>query len=381
MAEWPNASVSKTDSPAMVTKVRILPLPVFGKSMHVKINIQKLRKWFLNHRRELPWRENPDPYAVWVSEVMLQQTQVSVVIPYFERWMELYPTIESLANAPLDHVIKSWEGLGYYSRARNLHSGAKFVMQHYGGKLPSCPEKLKKIKGLGDYTVGAIRSFAFNERAAAVDGNVIRVLSRYFLIKDDISKTKTLARLKLLAEGILPYQEPWIIAEALIELGAKVCSKKPKCDLCPLKDGCQAFQKNQQNVLPYKSKKTEIKKIHRAVFVLLCKNHLLVKREIKGKIMSDLHEFPYVELNEINQETVAYTVDKLFGFKSESIQSLPEVSHSFTRYRVKLSPYLIFTEQMPSIENYQWIPYTDIKNLAFSSGHRRILQSLTGHLE
>ena len=157
---------------------------------------------------------------------MLQQTQVSVVIPYFDRWMNRFPTLRHLAKATLDEVIKEWEGLGYYSRARNLHEGARYVLEKHEGILPETREELQKIKGLGPYTIGAIRSFAFHHKAAAVDGNVIRVLARYFKIEDDIAKPKTIQMIRDRAEAILPEIEPWIVAEALIELGATLCTKK-----------------------------------------------------------------------------------------------------------------------------------------------------------
>ena len=155
-----------------------------------------LKRWFLDQKRDFPWRENPSPYAVWVSEVMLQQTQAAVVISYFERWMQRFPTIQALADAPLEDVIKEWEGLGYYARARNLHAGARYVVENYEGQLPANAEQLYKIKGLGHYTVGAILSFAFQQRKAAVDGNVLRVLARYYGITDDIGKSATVKKCK-----------------------------------------------------------------------------------------------------------------------------------------------------------------------------------------
>src|SRR3990167_4180187 len=146
---------------------------------------ESLKRWFFINRRILPWRENPSPYEVWVSEVMLQQTRVSVVIPYFNRWMKHFPTISDLAKASIEAIIKVWEGLGYYSRARNLHEGAKYLLQFHAGELPDSPEHLKKVRGLGPYTIGAIRSFAFKQKAAAIDGNVLRVIARYFSIMEE----------------------------------------------------------------------------------------------------------------------------------------------------------------------------------------------------
>lgn len=206
-------------------------------------NQKALVEWFNKQKRPLPWRKNPSPYAVWVSEVMLQQTQVAVVIPYFQRWMERFPTIQALAESSIEDAIKQWEGLGYYARAKNLHAGAKQVVANFDGELPSKVEALSRIKGLGPYTVGAIRAFAFHERSAAVDGNVLRFLTRYFAIEEDIAKIGTQKKITALAESLLPEKEPWVFAEALIEFGATVCKKAPLCFECPLNKSCAGLKK------------------------------------------------------------------------------------------------------------------------------------------
>jgi A/G-specific adenine glycosylase len=343
-----------------------------------KINFKRLKSWFLNERRDLPWRDQPNPYAVWVSEVMLQQTQVAVVIPYFERWMSRFPTIATLADAKLDEVIKLWEGLGYYSRARSLHEGAQFVVKHYGGQLPSDENALRKIKGLGPYTVGAILSFAFHKKAAAVDGNVIRVLSRYYQIEEDIAKTKTINHMREIAFQILPEDESWIQNEALIELGATICKKKPACGLCPLRSDCQAYASGSADRLPFKSTKVETEYLYRSVPVINCGTHFLVKRGQKGQIMSDLHEFPFFETNQ-----KGWTVQKLmkelsqqWSLEVEFLQELPAINHSFTKYQVRLNPVLFRCLKSIEIVGHQWHSLDDLRQLAFSSGHRRIFSSL-----
>jgi len=344
------------------------------------INFKKLKNWFLNEKRDLPWRNAPSPYAVWISEVMLQQTQVSVVIPYFERWMERFPTISNLANAQLDEVIKLWEGLGYYSRARSLHEAAQYIMKFHQGSLPIHEDDLKKIKGLGPYTVGAILSFAFRKKAAAVDGNVIRVLTRYFHIEDDIAKNKTINQLREIAFQILPEDESWIQNEALIELGATVCKKNPKCLECPLRTNCKSYINGSTTRLPFKSTKTETYYLYRAVPILLCQNQLLVKKGQKGKIMSDLYEFPYFETSE-NGWTVSHLTKELlmqWSLDAKFLKELPKVHHSFTKYQVSLQPILFKCSHMPDIENHLWLSYGDLKKLAFSSGHRRIFNTLEG---
>lgn len=340
--------------------------------------LPRLKAWFQSTKRELPWRKEPTPYAVWISEVMLQQTQVNVVIPYFEKWIEKYPTVEALAKASLDDVIKSWEGLGYYSRARNLHAGARYLVEHHRGKFPDTREALLKIKGLGDYTVGALLSFAFHKKEPAVDGNVIRVLSRYYLIEDDVCKAKTQKYLRELAKAILPEEEPWILAEALIELGATICAKKAKCSECPLKTSCKAFQQGAVSRLPYKSAKVQIENLFRAVPLIACQGAFLIRRAGKGEIMSDLHEFPYFETDAkgFSEAVFKKEIKEKFHLKVTPVHKLPEENHGFTRYQVKLFPYLFACTEQISIEGYQWVSLKKLVDLPFSSGHRRILHVL-----
>ncbi len=351
-----------------------------GKQMH-RFDEKALKEWFHEQKRSLPWRDNPSPYAVWVSEVMLQQTQVSVVIPYFQRWMQLFPTIEALASAPLEDVIKAWEGLGYYSRARNLHAGAAMVVKDYGGQLPKEASQLGKVKGIGPYTVGAILGFAFHQKAAAVDGNVIRVFTRYFFIEEDLSQPQTLKKIWQIAEEILPEEEPWVLTEGLIELGATVCTKKPKCNICPLRNSCQGYILGGVEDLPYKSKKIKAEKLYRSVAVVRnSKDELLVKCVQTGKVMSGLHEFPYFEVSSegVAPELLKDQIEDKFGLKVIWKGIFPNIQHSFTRYQVSLFSHHFYCEN--SLENsndifgYQWMPLSKLEKVAFSSGHRRLYE-------
>lgn len=342
-----------------------------------KKDIQALIRWFKANRRDLPWREQPTPYAVWVSEVMLQQTRASVVIPYFEKWMERFPTIENLAAASQDEVIKLWEGLGYYSRARNLHKGAQQIVQEFEGEIPSDPVQLAKIKGLGPYTVGAISSFAFHQKISAVDGNVLRVLSRYFDIHDDIAKPKTVTIIRKLADQLLPEEEHWIVNEALIELGATLCGKKLQCTICPLKASCQGYAKGTASDLPMKSKGCATISLHRGVALIESEGHFLVRKGQVGKVMQDLYEFPYCEASaqadwpqELTQLLSSYSL-------SGTIQkSLKLVKHSFTKYQAFLYPYFIAGQARKAVPHHEWHPLSQLANLPFSSGHKRILEAI-----
>ncbi len=328
-------------------------------------NPESLRKWFFQVRRPLPWRENPSPYEVWVSEVMLQQTQVSVVIPYFTRWMTHFPTIPALAAAPIEKVIKVWEGLGYYSRARNLHIGAKFLTMNHQGELPNSSEALKKVKGLGPYTIGAILSFAFKNKAPAVDGNVLRVLSRFFAIEEPIDKGKTQKLIRELCFAMLPEKEPWIIMEGLIELGALVCQKKARCEECPLKENC--LGKSKVDLLPIKSRREKTIHLHRDVGIIYSDKEFLLRKGEQGKVMADLWEFPYFERG--------VNIGEALGLPLNSIGPLKEVNHGFTKYKAFLYPHLYQAERI-ELSEYTWMHFDEMIKVPFSSGHRRILNAL-----
>ena len=327
-------------------------------------DIEKLRQWFYKNRRFFPWREDPSPYGVWISEVMLQQTQATVVVSYFTRWMTLFPTIEVLAQAPLEKVLKAWEGLGYYARARFLHAGARYLTEHHSGKLPSNYEELKKIKGLGPYTIGAILSFAYKQRVAAVDGNVLRVLARYYGIEETIDCGAVQSKIRMKCQSLLPEDKPWMIMEGLIELGALICKKKAHCIKCPLMGSCIAYKKCKTTILPRKNKRTPIRPIYRTVAVIQGNCSLLIRRGEQGKVMHGLAEFPYFDEGE--------KIAKVFDLPLTFVSSLPKVSHRFTKYQAFLTPYL-YQAVKQQIEGYEWIPFDKISSLPFSSGHRRIL--------
>ncbi len=337
--------------------------------------MRNLKEWFRDNARDLPWRGEPSPYEVWVSEVMLQQTQVAVVIPYFLRWMEHFPTIAQLAAAPEEDVLKLWEGLGYYSRARHLHAGAKQVMNEYSGQLPNDPKSLQSIRGLGPYTVGAILSFAFKQKAVAVDGNVLRVLARYYAVQEDISKSTTVAYLKDKALELLPDEEPWEVAEALIELGATVCTRQPQCLKCPIKYGCQAFQKGISAELPIKKERPATIKLHRLTAILEAEKHVLLRKVKKGKIMAGLFEFPYLEVDSApkSADALIQWIQTTLGLEVQAINPCLQTKHSFTRYQATLYPYQIHCKKLQTCDGYDWYSFEELQKLTFPSGHRSLL--------
>ena len=252
----------------------------------------KVVEWYQKEKRDLPWRVNIDPYRVWISEIMLQQTRVEAVIGYYHRWMECFPTIESLANAEEIDVLKCWEGLGYYNRARNIHKCAKYCVEHYDGCLPNSYEALLKLPGIGSYTAAAISSICFNEKQSAVDGNVLRVYSRLFMYSEDISKQKTKDMVKAELDKVI-VDTAGDFNQAMMELGACVCiaNGASRCNICPLSDDCLSYQYGKVYDYPVKSKKKERKKEYRNVYVIRCGNEYLLKQRPSAGLLANFYEF------------------------------------------------------------------------------------------
>ena len=260
----------------------------------------KLLEWFREAARDLPWRRTRDPYHIWVSEIMLQQTRVDTVIPYFLRFIERFPTIRDLAEAPEAEVLKMWEGLGYYSRARNLQAAARQVMERHGGAVPADKAAVSALKGVGPYTAGAILSIAFNQPEPAVDGNVMRVLSRFFLLEGDIAKPAVRAGLEDLARDLIPEGEAANFNQALMELGALVCTpRSPGCLTCPVMERCAGRQAGRAHELPVKAKAKPPKPEHRLAALIWGRGEhagkVLVRQRPKTGLLAGMWELPHVE--------------------------------------------------------------------------------------
>lgn len=325
--------------------------------------MQELVEWFLKAKRVFPWRENPTPYGVWISEVMLQQTRASVVVDYYNRWMKQFPTISALAKAPIEEVLKAWEGLGYYSRARNLHEAARSLSS---GELPSTLEELLRIKGVGAYTAGAILSFAFHQKAAAVDGNVARVVSRYFGLEEDLTKSKSKALLVSYTLSLLPDVEPWISMEALIELGATLCSPRPSCAKCPMASTCTAHLEGKTGDIPFKKKRQKTVHLSKQVLVILHGEEVLLEVRREGDLLGGLAQFPaFPYLEEVDLE-----------LRLEWQEDLPKQKQSFTIYQEELFPAVYIALEKRETPPFRWHKVEDLETLVFSSGHRRILKDL-----
>ena len=258
---------------------------------------QHLLDWYDVHKRDLPWRESKDPYRIWVSEVMSQQTRIEAMRPYFENWVLQFPTLESLASAEEDTVVRAWQGLGYYSRARNLHQGVKEVVETYGGQVPRSRKEMESLKGVGSYTAGAVLSIAYNLREPAVDGNVLRVYARLYNIHEDILGTVGKKVITTLVEDTMPYDRPGDFNEALMDFGASICiPKTPRCESCPLVQDCKAKAEGTEQVLPIRIKKTKVQSVQLYVGIIsTVDGYYLLHRRPKEGLLQNMWEFPSVE--------------------------------------------------------------------------------------
>ncbi|WP_046743089.1 A/G-specific adenine glycosylase [Kordia zhangzhouensis] len=279
--------------------------------------------WYRQNKRDLPWRKTKDPYRIWLSEIMLQQTRVAQGLPYYEKFIEAFPTVFDLANAEETEVLKLWQGLGYYSRARNLHYTAKDIVENYNGIFPSTYKELLQLKGIGDYTASAIASICFNEVTPVVDGNVYRVLARYFNIDIPINSTEGIKVFKKLAQEVIDKEDPANFNQAIMEFGAVQCKpQSPYCIVCPLHTSCAGLEKQRVNSLPVKLRKTKIKNrwFNYLVVVSDEKETLLEQRKGKG-IWQGLYQFPLLETSEPIQNIVSFEerIEKKIRIKKFSI--------------------------------------------------------------
>lgn len=260
--------------------------------------IAKLMDWYFANGRNLPWRATKDPYKIWVSEIILQQTRVDQGMPYYHRFLEAFPTINDLANAAQDDVLKKWEGLGYYSRARNMHGTAKRIVEEFGGIFPSEHEQIRSLKGVGDYTAAAIGSICFNIPKAAVDGNVLRVVSRITGSKKSIDEIGTRKEISEVLDSVIPSSDPGNFNQAMMELGARICTPKNwKCDECPLSGNCVALEKGFQPELPVRTKKIK-KRVRYFVYLVHDQNgKTVIRKRGQGDVWEGLWEFPMIEVS------------------------------------------------------------------------------------
>lgn len=305
---------------------------------------KKILDWFQEHKRTMPWRETPLPYYIWISEIMLQQTRVDTVIPYFYRFIEKYDTVKALANAEDETLLKLWEGLGYYNRVRNLKVAAGEIMERHGGEIPENYEDLLKLKGIGEYTAGAISSEAFGKKEIAVDGNVYRVMARLLGIREDLKKPSVMKKIKEEVRGLLPDTLVGDFNQGLIELGALVCipNGSPKCGICPVKDSCTAYKENLQDEIPLKVKKKERREEERTVLIFRHEGRYGIRKREEGALLAGLYEF-YHEEGHYDAHLIEEWVENLGG-RPSAIYPLKDKKFLFTHILWKLKAFVVELE-------------------------------------
>jgi A/G-specific adenine glycosylase len=323
--------------------------------------------WYLQNKRDLPWRNTTNPYPIWLSEIMLQQTRVAQGMPYFHAFMMAFPTIFDLAKASEEQVLKLWQGLGYYSRARNMHKTAQVIAFEMDGNFPDNYNDLFKLKGIGEYTAAAIASFAFNEVVPVVDGNVFRVLSRYFNVETDIASSTAKKEFTALAKALIPIDTPALFNQAIMEFGALQCvPKNPNCEVCIFGNSCAALQKKKVAQLPVKSKKTKVTNRFFNYLIFLDKhnNTLINKRTQKG-IWHNLYEFPVIETNDESDFDVIFKniIENYpeYTFESISCYNSAPVIHKLSHQKLHINYYKLNVMQ----EIMDGIPLFSIKNYPF----------------
>lgn len=350
-------------------------------------------EWYQKEKRNLPWRYNQDPYRVWISEIMLQQTRVDTVIDYYYRFMEAFPTIADLAKAPEDQLLKIWEGLGYYSRARNLQAAAKQILNDFGGQFPDTIDDIRSLKGIGPYTAGAIGSISFKLPEPAIDGNVMRVVSRLFCIEADIAKASSRKVFDEAMRKIISHEEPGDFNQAMMDLGSSICTPTaPKCDACPIQEFCLAFAEQRQVEFPVKSKKLKPKDVYYVAGVientqqefllqqrpdsgLLASMWLFPLEEISAEKFAELKSSYTEELNLFSSERVAEDSPIIFSADPVVWQKkiLGEVTHVFSHLRWHILVFYGRTNDALT-DRGTWVKRADFDSFVFPKPQQKILE-------
>lgn len=344
---------------------------------------RRLLTWYRQNGRSLPWRGHPDPYAVWVSEIMLQQTRVEAVIPYFEAWMRRFPNVKVLAEASEQDVLAAWEGLGYYSRARNLHRAAKWVMEKHGGVLPQNVEALRQLPGVGRYTAGAIASFAFGLDEPTLDGNLRRVLARLFDINEPIDTPDGEKLLWGLAEGLLPSGQAGDFNQALMDLGATIClPRRPRCSICPLEEFCQARIQGTQEQRPLRAPKKAAPHYIQVAAILVKQidgfpHLLLAKRPSKG-LLGGMWEFPNARVKGTPAEALEAALETAYRLRVVRGEAQGIFHHAYTHFRVTVHAFNCTLIESPSDERLKWVKLDEVEAYPMGKVDRLIARKVTG---
>ncbi|MFN4233492.1 MAG: A/G-specific adenine glycosylase [Bacteroidia bacterium] len=338
-----------------------------------------LINWYLNNKRNLPWRNTRDPYKIWLSEIILQQTRVEQGLPYYQKFIEKYPTVFNLAKAKQDEVLKLWQGLGYYSRARNLHFTAKEIVKNYKGQFPNNYQEIRALKGIGDYTAAAIASFAFDLPYAVVDGNVMRVLSRYLGINEPIDSTKGKKLFAEAAQELLDKKNPAVHNQAIMEFGAIYCVPvKPNCEYCIFNSTCEAFRSKKVNELPVKSKKTKIKKRFFHYLIVENKGKTYLQKRAEGDIWQGLYEFPLIETDKaLDFEELIKQLESKNFFKNISIELVKtsqDKKHILSHQHIHARFFHVKVNKLAKLKAYKQISMSELDKFALPRLIHRYLE-------
>lgn len=340
----------------------------------------RLLSWYRTNGRDLPWRGAGDPYAIWVSEIMLQQTQVRTVIPYYARWMARFPTVEALAEASEQEVLLAWEGLGYYSRARNLHRAAKIVVREYSGRLPPDVPGLLALPGIGPYTAGAISSIAFGTDSIALDGNSRRVFARLFNISEPADGPEAESQLQEAAQTHLPSGRAGEYLQALMDLGATVClARAPRCPDCPLEARCQARQLGVQGERPVKRPRPAVPTRVRAAAVIVQDGKVLLSRRPSSALLGGLWEFPNVPVDGEPNQQLAPALEMAYGLRVKPGSPLATIRHAYTHFRVVVHAFLCEPRSIPA--DLIWVEASSLQDYPMGKVDRQIAGRLGTKLE
>ena len=344
---------------------------------------RRLLQWYRKNQRQLPWRQTSNPFYIWISEVMLQQTQVKTVIPYYLKFLDRFPDIKSLAGSDLQAVLKVWEGLGYYARARNLHRAANMVLDRHGGEIPAVQQEFRRLPGVGPYIASAVLSIAFGLPCAVVDGNVKRVLSRLFLIDLPVNKASSLETFSQVASELLSSRRPGIFNQAMMELGALVCrSFNPLCNTCPLMKSCRAFETRQAARYPRRIRTKPVPTHHIAVGVVYKKDRVLITRRRPEGLLGGLWEFPGGKIGKqenAEQACVREIREEVnLNIKIDSV--VTRVKHAYTHFKVILDvfrcSYVSGRVRLNGPEDYRWIRLGEIDAYPFPKANLKFIPLL-----
>lgn len=332
--------------------------------------VEPLLAWYPSHARVLPWREDPTPYHVWVSEIMLQQTRVEAVKPFYARFMEALPDVEALAACETDRLLKLWEGLGYYNRVRNMQIAAQTIMSDYGGVIPAEYEELLKLKGIGHYTAAAISSIAYNRPAAAVDGNVLRIIMRATEDDADIAKQSVKTKVEEALRPVIPKERAGMFTQAMMELGATVCvpNGEPLCGECPWQELCLAYAHGTISKIPVKAKAKARRLEKKTVLVIRDGDRVLLQKRPEHGLLAGMYEFPYLEGYFSEKKVLDFVKEQ--GLSPIRIQKLPEAKHIFSHVEWQMRGYAVLVEEPAAESGFLFVePETSEEHYAIPAAY------------